>query len=194
MAYKVYLMKNKITPSVMRPSKDDVAEYFQTYIDEVEGDNFLLKMSLVHQSTQRLLANVPHDKEEYRYEEGKWSVREVLGHLIDTERVFNYRALRFARGDDTDLHGFDHNEFVPASKAGGRLLKDLAKEYQVVRNASLALFDGFDEEMLSRSGTANGNKATVLALGFIIVGHEIHHRRVLQERYLNVSAVEPSNN
>ncbi|MBL4735164.1 MAG: DinB family protein [Flavobacteriales bacterium] len=171
----------------MRPDKEDVAANYHDYIDKVVGDNLLLQMSLVHQSTQRFLANIDQDKEGLRYAEGKWSIREIVGHLIDTERVFNYRALRFARGDETDLPGYDHGKFVPESKAHGRLLKDLAQEYQDVRNASIALFGSFDEEMLARSGTANGNKATVLALGFIIVGHELHHRAVIEDKYLNLS-------
>ena len=168
----------------MADLKYEVADYFHPYIDLVDGDDFLSKMHLVHQSTQRLLESVPVDKEEFRYAEGKWSLREVIGHLIDTERVFNYRALRFSRGDTTDLHGFDHNKFVPASKTGGRLLKDLAEEFQVVRNGTFALFDAFDQEMLTQVGTADGNKASVTALGFIIVGHELHHTNVLKERYL----------
>ena len=169
----------------MRPEKDDFVEYFQTYIDKVEGDNFLLKMGQVHESTQRFLASIDNKMEEFRYEEGKWSIREVIGHLIDTERVFNYRALRFARGDNTDLSGFDHEKFVPTSKAGGRLLKHLAEDFQAVRNSSIALFDSFDNDMLALSGTANDNKATVNALGFIIVGHELHHIQVIKQRYLN---------
>ena len=169
----------------MRPDLNDVADYFHSYIEKVYGDDFLLQMSLVHQSTQRYIASVDQDKEEYRYAEGKWSIREIVGHLIDTERIFNYRALRFARSDDTNLSGFDHDKFVPASKAGGRLLKDLAQEYQSVRDASVSLFGSFDKEMLARGGTANDAKTTVLALGFIIVGHETHHLSVIKERYLN---------
>ena len=179
----------------MRPNKDDFAEYFQTYIDEVDGEDFLLQMGFVHQSTQRLLAGIDNRKEEYCYEKGKWSIREIVGHLIDTERVFSYRALRFARGDDTDLSGFDHEKFVPSSKANRRLLKDLAEEYQAVRHATIALFGSFDDEMLARAGTANDNKATVLALGFITVGHEIHHVKVIKDRYLNqagFSSIQPS--
>lgn len=168
----------------MRPDKDDAAEYFHTYIDKVEGENFLWQMGVVHQSTHRFLASVDNKMEEYQYAKGKWSIREIIGHLIDSERVFNYRALRFARGDDTDLSGFDHDKFVPASKAGGRLLKDLAEEYQAVRSATIALFNSFDNEMLARGGKANSNKVTVNALGFIIVGHETHHIQVIKDRYL----------
>jgi len=169
----------------MRPDKDDVVEYFQPYIEKVHGDDFLLQMGLTHQSTQRYLAGIDQDKEGYRYEKGKWSIREIVGHLIDTERVFNYRALRFARGDETDLSGIDHEKFVPSSKADGRLLKDLAQEYQAVRHSTISLFGSFENEMLARGGTANGNKATVNALGFIIVGHEIHHMGMIRERYLS---------
>jgi len=169
----------------MRPNKDEAVEDYFTYIDKVDGDNFLIQMGLVHQSTQRFLGTIDNRKEEYRYEEGKWSIREIVGHLIDTERVFNYRALRFARGDESNLSGFDHDKFVPISKAGGRLLKDLAAEYQSVRNATISLFDSFDDEMMARGGMANGNKATVNALGFVIVGHETHHMSVIKDRYLS---------
>ena len=171
----------------MRPTKDDAVPYYHNYIDKVEGDDFLIQMGVVHQSTQRFIQSIDNKTEEYSYAVGKWSIREIIGHLIDTERIFNYRALRFARGDDTNLNGFEHDKYVPISKADGRLLKDLAEEFQTVRLATISLFESFDDEMLARSGVANDNRATVNALGFIIVGHEIHHIGVIKERYLTVA-------
>ncbi|MBL4755784.1 MAG: DinB family protein [Flavobacteriales bacterium] len=171
----------------MRPTKDEAVPYYQNYIDKVDGDDFLIQMSLVHQATQRFIKSIDNKTEEYSYAVGKWSIREIIGHLMDTERVFNYRALRFARGDELNLHGFDHDKYVPASKADGRLLKDLAEEFQAVRMSTISLFQSFDEEMLAKSGTANDNKTTVNALGFIIVGHEVHHIGVIKERYLTVA-------
>ena len=169
----------------MRPNKDALEEYYHQYIDLVKGDDLAAEMGNSQRITQELLGSINPDKETYRYADGKWSIREIIGHLIDSERVFNYRALRFARDDNTELHGFEHNDYATASKANDRSLTDLAAEYTQVRGATMSLFSTFDEEMLEKGGVANGSKATVLGLGFVIVGHEIHHTNVIKERYLN---------
>jgi uncharacterized damage-inducible protein DinB len=133
--------------------------------------------------TQRLLAGVSDAKALHRYAPGKWSVKEVVGHVMDTERVFCYRALRFARADDKPLQGFDENAWVPAGRFDSRSLADLAGELDAVRRATIPLLRGLDTEALARRGTANNNPISVRALAWIIAGHERHHVGILHERY-----------
>jgi uncharacterized damage-inducible protein DinB len=133
--------------------------------------------------TQQLLAGVSDAKALHRYAPGKWSVKEVVGHVTDTERVFCYRALRFARADDKPLQGFDENAWVPAGRFDARSLEDLAGELDAVRRATIALLRGLDTEALARRGTANNNPISVRALAWIIAGHERHHVGILHERY-----------
>lgn len=167
-----------------RPAEDEYVPYFKTYIDKVEGEDVLSLMKKVHADTQQLLQTIPVDQEDFAYAEGKWTIKELILHLCDCERVFQYRAVSFARGDETGLPGFDHDNWVVNSNAAKRSLSEIANEYRTIRNASISLFESFDEEQLSQSGLANGNKVTVRALAFILVGHELHHRNVLQERYI----------
>jgi uncharacterized damage-inducible protein DinB len=135
--------------------------------------------------TARLLEKIPESKALYRYAPAKWSIKEVLGHLADSERVFAYRALRFARGDTTPLPGFDEQVYAPAGRFDERSVADLGAELGAVRRATIALFGGLDEEALARRGTANGTEVSVRALAYIIAGHELHHLTVLRERYLS---------
>jgi uncharacterized damage-inducible protein DinB len=134
--------------------------------------------------TTGLLRALPEAKGDHRYEPGKWSVKEVVGHLIDGERVFSYRALRFARQDETPLPGFEQDLFVSAASFDRRTLGSLLEEFGAVREATVHLFRHLDEEALSRSGIASENRMSVRALAWVIAGHERHHRGVLQERYL----------
>ena len=120
----------------------------------------------------------------YRYAEGKWTIKEIIGHLIDAERIFAYRMLRFARKDATDLPGFDENEYVPASEANERSIHGLLEEFTTVRAGTFSLWRSLTNEMLQRSGTVNGNRLSVRALAYITCGHEIHHLAVIKERYL----------
>ena len=127
---------------------------------------------------------IPSEKGTHRYEEGKWSINQIIAHIIDTERVFCYRALSFARGETASLPGYDHNSYAWNSRADLRSLDSLRKELEVVRQSSLALFNSFDNDQLTSSGVANENPISVRSIGFIIVGHEIHHSGVISERYL----------
>jgi len=120
----------------------------------------------------------------YAYTDGKWSVAEVLVHLMDTERIFQYRALRFARNDKTELKGFEQDDYIPESEANGRDKEDVLREFLAIRNSSIALFKSFHEEQLKRSGKANGATMSVRALGCIICGHQAHHFNILKQRYL----------
>ncbi|MEZ4802649.1 MAG: DinB family protein [Gelidibacter sp.] len=158
--------------------------YYQTYINKTENLN--LKDGLRHnfETVSSFLKILPADKLEYRYAEGKWTIKEVLLHLVDAERIFAYRALRIAREDQTPLPGFDQDIYVVPSKANDRSFESLINEYKTVRDATIALFDTFDQKMLTAIGTASNSPISVRALGFIIMGHENHHCEVIKERYL----------
>src|SRR5690606_18442301 len=120
----------------------------------------------------------------YSYAHGKWTLKEVLIHCIDTERIMSYRALRFARNDQTELPGFEQNDYVPQSEANSRKMADLIEEYKILRQSTILLFKSFSDDVLKRAGVANGNPISVRALGFVISGHELHHLNVCKERYL----------
>jgi uncharacterized damage-inducible protein DinB len=121
----------------------------------------------------------------HRYAEGKWNIKEIILHLIDTERIFSYRALRFARFDKTELPGYDENLYASNSKATERSIRSLLEEYAVVRTATVALFSNLDSSVLENKGVANGVEMSVSALGFAILGHERHHLKIIEERYLS---------
>jgi uncharacterized damage-inducible protein DinB len=133
---------------------------------------------------QELMATLNENQGNYRYEPGKWTIREVLCHILDAERIFAYRALRFARNDKTPLAGFDEQLYVPESNADQRTIVQIAGELKRVRETTIDLFKSFSPAMLERTGTANNAEMSVLALGYIVPGHETHHRHVLLNRYL----------
>jgi uncharacterized damage-inducible protein DinB len=166
-----------------RPAPDEYAPYYGTYIGKVaEGD---VVAALKGQITDTLayLRAIPESRGGHRYAEGKWSIREVVGHLADAERIFAYRALRFARDDNTALPGFDENAFVANARFDERTLASLVNEYEAVRHATIAQFDAFFPEELLRAGTASGKQMSVRALAWVIAGHELHHLGILKERY-----------
>ncbi len=132
---------------------------------------------------------VPVEKEEYRYAEGKWTVKEVLGHICDTERILGYRALCIARGEQKELPGFDENHYVSNGYFNKRSLYDLAHEFSIVRESNIALFKSFDENILDKKGTANKNIMSVRSILFMIAGHEKHHINVIKERYLKTDVL-----
>jgi uncharacterized damage-inducible protein DinB len=133
---------------------------------------------------QALVSDLPSEKEDYAYAPGKWTIKEVIGHLIDCERVFGYRVLRFARGDKQELPGFNEKEYVPQGKFNNRSFYDLAHEFSVLRESNIILVKNLDEETLSRTGTADGLHTTVRGLVYSIAGHSAHHVRVIKTRYL----------
>lgn len=133
-----------------------------------------------------LMEKIPEKKLSFAYAEGKWTLAEALVHMIDTERIFQYRALRFARNDKVDLPGFDQDSYVPYSNADSRTVQDLIVEYKAVRDSTITLFKSFDEEVLKRKGIASGSPMSVRGMGFIISGHQAHHVRILNERYLSL--------
>lgn len=167
---------------IARPSPDEFAPYYARYIDLVP-DDVLRALRENAQETRRLLTPVTDPKADHRYAPGKWSVKEVIGHLTDAERIFGYRALRFARRDATPLPGFEENDFVETGGFGSRPLPNLLDEFRAVRAASIAFFENLDEAAWNQVGTANGVRMSVRALAFAIAGHELHHRKILVERY-----------
>lgn len=170
--------------AIERPASSEFAAYYAPYIARCEGDDLIAALTMTSERFESMTASLPDTMGNHRYAEGKWSIKEVLQHLIDCERVFAYRALRFARNDAAELHGFDEDAYAPASEADRRTLADLRMEHAAVRSASIALFKSFSAAMLLRSGSANGNRFTVRALGWAIAGHELHHLDVINQRYL----------
>jgi len=162
---------------------DTVPPAYKSYVKLVEETDLLQALRLSAYRSLEALHAIPERRWDFRYAENKWSVREVWAHVIDAERIFAYRALTFARNDKTTLPGFDENQYVPESNAGGRSLKRMADEWMHVRLASIDLFEGFTDDMLTRKGKANNSEVSVAALGFIMAGHETHHRKILHERY-----------
>lgn len=170
--------------TLQRPTAQEYNEYYKGYIDKVTTNDIIAALSDGQKEMEHFCQQVPFNKWEYRYAEGKWTVKEVLMHIIDTERIMAYRALRVARNDKTSLAGFNQDDYIPTSNANLRTPDSLLAEYKAVRASTLALFLHFDEEMFSRIGTANGSPISPRALAFIIAGHEIHHWAILREKYL----------
>ena len=160
--------------------------YFKTYIDVLTNNGLSIIENLIKtgQELEELVSNLPKEKENYRYAAGKWTLKELLVHIIDTERIFIYRTLRFARNDKTDLQGFDQDDYNDYADANSRNLKDILEEFISVRKSSITLFKSFSEEALLRMGTASGNAISVRALGYLMSGHQQHHIKIFKERYL----------
>jgi hypothetical protein len=166
-----------------RPEATEYADYYANYIARVPGSDILSVLESQRLQMLQLFAGRSERDGSFRYAPGKWSVKEVLGHITDTERIFTYRALRIARGDQTPLPGFEQDDFVKNGAFGQRTLASLAEEFGLVRSASVALFRSFPEEAWSRNGVASEKEVTVRALAFITAGHQMHHRIILEERY-----------
>jgi hypothetical protein len=167
-----------------RPAPDEHAPYYGRYIEKVPDGDIVRTLREQREATAAFLRGIADAKAGHRYAPDKWSIREVVGHLGDCERIFAYRALRFARADDTMLPGFDENEFVKHARLDDRPMTSLIAELDAVRGASIALFDGLFPEEWSRAGTANGKTMSVRAFAWTIAGHELHHLGILKERYL----------
>jgi uncharacterized damage-inducible protein DinB len=171
--------------TVARPRSSEYAPFYAGYVAGVPDGDLIALLEQQATETVALLGAISDDKAQHRYAPGKWSIREVLGHITDAERVFTYRALTFARADAGPLPSFDENAWAAASSAGRRTMKQLLAEYRAVRAATVALFGTFTEEEFARSGVASKNPVTVRALAYIVAGHERHHIRILRERYLS---------
>ncbi len=169
---------------IARPAADEYAPFYETYVAKVTEPDLVALLVALNQSTAALLAGLTEAQAAYRYAPGKWTLREVIGHLADAERVFAYRLMCIARGDTTPLPSFDENAYVPGGEFERRPLASVAAELAAARAATLALLDGLTPEALARRGTASGKPVSARALAYIIAGHEKHHMAVIRERYL----------
>ncbi|MEO5590273.1 MAG: DinB family protein [Gemmatimonadaceae bacterium] len=168
----------------VRPAADEFAEFYKGYIQRVPDGDIVDTLRRQVDETVAFLREIPESKGDYRYGPDKWTIRQVIGHLSDTERVFSYRALRFSRGDTTPVPGFDENLYVDNAPSASCSLAGLIDEFEQVRRAALYLFGNLTEESIGRRGKANGVEVSVRALAFIAAGHETHHVQILKERYL----------
>ena len=169
--------------AIDRPEPDEIPPHFVAYIARVTESDPVAVLAAQIDVTTALLRGVSEADALKRYAPGKWSVKEVVGHLADTERIMAYRALRIARGDETPLPGFDENAYVPPAKFDARPFAELIADLRTVRSASLSLFKSFDGDAWRRRGTASGKAISVRALGYMIPGHERHHVEILKTRY-----------
>ncbi len=167
-----------------KPGPDEYSIFYKGYVDLVGENDALEKLSSNQRKTYNFFLSLPNEKADYAYAEGKWTIKEVLGHMIDTERIFCYRLLRFARADHHSLAGFNENFYASRANSKKRTLEDLANEFSDLRKANLYLYQNLDEEQLKRKGTASNAIVSVKALLYIIAGHELHHLKIIQERYL----------
>lgn len=168
----------------MRPAENDYAPYYKGYIEKIKGDDILNILLNQTKECQSVFNSFSVNKGNYKYAPGKWSVKEVIGHIMDTERVFTYRALCIARGEKQPLPGFEQDNYVKEGKFNRRTLDDIIYEFRLMREGNLLMFRNFDQEMLNRRGNASGFDVTVNALLFMIAGHAQHHMDILKERYL----------
>ncbi len=159
-------------------------EYYRPYIQKVPKGEPLAILKVVQKESLATLVMVSEDKAMHRYAEGKWSIKDIVQHLIDTERIFCFRALAFARGDKTNISGYDHDAYVVKAKADQRSMKSLLEEWKRVRSSTIDLFESFDAEMLKRKGIANEVEFAVEQFISIIIGHEMHHIQIIEQRYL----------
>ncbi|MGK0365344.1 MAG: hypothetical protein ACI85O_002410, partial [Saprospiraceae bacterium] len=167
-----------------RPEIEEIPEYYQNYVRQVEGNGIELILDNALKETLAFLELLPNNKWAYRYAPEKWTIKELILHLIDSERVFAYRILCMSRGDTTPLPGFDQDIFVPNSDANNRSGASLTAEYKAVREATLQLVRHFTPEMWERKGTASGVTFLPITIAYITAGHEAHHMRIIRERYL----------
>lgn len=174
--------KNNFIP---KPLADEYPAYADIYMVWLPNDGLILDhLKAQIDKTKKLVSQIPAEKWKYVYAPGKWTIKEVLVHMIDDERIYAYRALRIGRGDTTPLPGFEQNDYVPYSKANHRSVDSILKEYTSVRKATLSLFKNFSEEDLLRRGTANNTSVTVRALLYHLAGHELHHLHIIRQKYL----------
>lgn len=166
-------------------NSNEFASFYGNYIAQVSDEYTLIEeLEISLHRFIKFVQDIPMDKFDYRYTEGKWTIKDIIQHIIDAERVFAYRALRFARNDKTELPGFEENDYVDEAHGTKRSIMELLTELSAVRHATILLFKSFTEEQLVRKGIASENPMSVRAVGFVIIGHQNHHQKVFEERYL----------
>lgn len=158
--------------------------YYKTYIDNATSLNIVEGLIQNLDTVVEFYSNIPQEKHDYAYAEGKWTIKDILLHIIDTERIFAYRALRIARRDETPMVGYEQDDYAASGFADSRTLESLIEEYKSVRKATITLFNSFNADTLLQIGEASGSPFSVRALGYIIVGHEKHHNQVIKKLYL----------
>ncbi len=177
-----------VTPAtfaIARPEPGEYAPYYDRYISLISGSDILGTLETQRRQTVLLLSGRDEADGNFRYAPDKWNAKEVLGHVCDTERVFAYRALRISRGDHTPMEGFEQDDYVKNGPFGRAPMEEIVEDYIAVRRATLTLLRNLDEAAWVRRGVANKNEVTVRALAYIIAGHELHHRRILEEKYFS---------
>lgn len=167
----------------MRPRTGDNNPYYDRYISLIGDDDIIEVLEEQRKKSEKFLKTFTEKQGNYSYADGKWTMKEVLGHVIDTEKIMAYRALAFARGEKQSLPGFEQDDYVAESNFNNRSLADLINEFLTVRDSNIILFKSFDEEILNRRGIASESEVTVLALIYIIAGHEKHHMKILRKKY-----------
>src|ERR1700722_3120894 len=175
---------NSNSSTKLRPESGENAPYYDRYISLVPGNDVLAAFDEQRRAALLLLSGRPESDGDLRYAPDKWSLKEVLGHLNDTERIMSYRALRISRGDKTPIEGYEQDDYVRNGSFGRLSVPDMIEDYIAVRRATISLFRDLDDEMWARRGIANKNEVSVRALAYIIAGHELHHRKLLEEKYL----------
>lgn len=164
---------------------DQVPAFYKPYLEQLDlGQDPSVLLENTGMQLEELITNISEDKSLYRYAEGKWSIKDVIQHLIDSERIFANRMLRFARADDTDLPGFEQNDYVDRADADSRPLADLVDEFRIVRKSTLQLYKSFGKKMLNSIGTANGYPQSTNMIALIVAGHTVHHCNIIENRYL----------
>ena len=169
---------------MVKPQLNDVPKYYRSYIEEVIDKNIIEYFSEQKDSVVKLFSSISEERSQYRYAESKWSIKEILGHLCDSERIFMTRALRFARNEKQELTGFDENEYVAASNFSELPIEILINDFVKMRESHLALFKTFNDVIWARKGTANKSEFTVSLILYIMAGHVDHHIKIIKERYL----------
>jgi hypothetical protein len=177
------------TLTVERPKPGEYNPYYDRYISLIPGNDIVATLATQIPKTVALLSSRTEQDGELRYAPGKWTVKEALGHMIDTERIMTYRALRIARNDRTPLSGFEQDDYVRDGPYADLRLADLIEEFKAVRAATVSMFRNLRPTDWARAGVANNNDITVRALAYIIAGHELHHRQIFEERYFATNAV-----
>lgn len=171
---------------ITKPKTDTLLPYFKNYIDKVKTEDLLQELKNSQAITHELMLSITPEMENYAYEKGKWTLKEVLRHINDAERIFAYRALRLSRLDATPLAGFDENSYIENTKELQPSMQEMIAEFQAIRESSILLFSQMSDKMLDFEGIANNSSITARAIGYILVGHNVHHYEIIQKRYLNL--------
>jgi len=168
-----------------RPNRNEYADYYHTYVGKVPDGDIVERLEAQCSEMESLAASIGEEKGNYRYAEGKWSIKEVIGHVNDVDRVFGYRMVAFARGDSTPIPGMEQDDWVREANFDARALADLAAEFVAIRRGLVALCRSLDDEALMRTGTASGVEFTARAVPWVLAGHVLHHLAVIRDRYLD---------